>query len=166
MLWFRFSRRIRRAFGLFKSSTVSVGHGAGAVLTVAPVQRVNLHTKIKIHGHCNVVKNAGKPDEQTVADGSNVLRNAGRDALLLNMVNSVATNRKAAVLIATSTNADAESRTITNAPGIISTGGLAAREATTRLGVAATGVCTLTRTFTATAAHAAIAKSFLQIRNL
>ena len=113
-----------------------------------------------INGYVTIIKNVGKPDEQTLCkDQHNLLTTDGRDFFHAQVYTNTSAGTQGANYIALTTDSSGAAAGDTTLPSEITTGGLARAIATTITHVNDSNVTTLVKTFTASATHTAVQMS-------
>ena len=113
-----------------------------------------------INGYVTIIKNLGKPDEQTLCkDKHNLLTTDGRDFFHAQVYTNTSAGTQGANYIALTVDTTGADAADTTLPGEISTGGLERAIATTITHVDDSNTTTLVKTFTASATHTAVQMS-------
>lgn len=119
-------------------------------------QGTRLNDNNIIHGYVTVVKNAGKPDEETLCKNKhNLLTNAGRDYFHAQCYTNTSAGGKGCNFVALSEDTNGASASHTAVANEITTGGLA-RAVSSPAHTGGTNTTTLTKTFTASATFTAV----------
>ena len=127
---------------------------------VKQVKNKKLKEDSFINGYVTIIKNVGKPDEQTLCkDKHNLLTTDGRDFFHAQVYTNTSAGTQGANYIALTTDSTGADAADTTLPGEISTGGLGRAIATTITHVDDSNTTTLVKTFTSSGTHTAVQMS-------